>query len=113
MCHTADYLFGDADLDARRFSWPDSKSLRTEGFSESELLAVDLVDDDLSEPDLSMAQSAFIEPDPNHLEPDVSMPIKAAMVTMPSGSDERIASVDATRSRSDVMTRVLQQSRGQ
>ena len=122
VCHTADYLFGDADLDASCFDRSDSESLRTEVYTESEFVTVDLVDDELAEPDLSMVESAFVAPDPNQLEPDVSLPLKASMITMPESPKEISEEMqeqrnettdDATLRRTDVMTRVLQQSRVQ
>ncbi len=122
VCHTADYLFGDADLDASYFDRSDSESLRTEVYTDSDFLTVDLVDDELAEPDLSMVESAFVAPDPNQLEPDVSLPLKASMITMPESPKEISEEMqeqrnettdDATLRRTDVMTRVLQQSRVQ
>ena len=122
VCHTADYLVGDVDrLDVGRFNRSESEPLRAEVSAESDFLTVDFVDDELAEPDLSMAESAFVEPDPRHLEPDVSMPLKASMITMQSATEEipeemreqTVGNTDETLSGTDVMTRVLQQSRGQ
>lgn len=115
ICHTADYLLGASDLDVTRFNKLDSESPRanTGSAAFSELYAVDQVQDDVPGPDLSMAESAFIEPVPGYSEPDVSLPMKASMITMPVHDERLDAADDTSRNRADLMTRVLQQSRGQ
>jgi len=111
ICHAVDYVTGAAELDSSRFTALHSDSVRKNVFSGPELLAVDLVGEP-AEPDLTTAESAFVEPDPNHLEPDVSMPLRASMITMPASADEEIEpKEELIEEHPDIMTRVLQQSR--
>ena len=129
--HAADCLAGTAQLDPGRFEYL-SGAIEVPERSGSEFY-VDLVGDDDQEPDLSMAESAFIEPDSDYIEPDVSMPMQASLVTMPVEeiedgfvqdrfvqehfaeerfAEERFADDPDTQQRADVMTRVLNRSRG-
>ncbi len=114
VCHTADYLSGAAALDLTWFNALYDEPRRDDAFPGSELLSVDLVCDP-AEPDLSLADSAFVEPGPDYLEPDVSMPLKASMITMPGNLDDAFdegAGGTIRSGSSDILTRVLQQSRG-
>jgi len=88
--HTTDYLTGADELDARRFdalyeSANDTLSNvagRSGSASNSEFL-VDLVDDDVRAPDLSMAESAFVDPDSgyNDLRPRRRLRLRRLMRT--------------------------------
>jgi len=112
ICHTVDYITGVTELDENRFRALHDNSIGDGILSGSDLLAVDLVSEP-PEPDLSNAESAFVEPDPNFREPDVSMPLRASMISMPAVTDElNINTEGDVGERSDIMTRVLQQSRG-
>jgi hypothetical protein len=113
VSHTADCLAGTAAFDATVYdalqSMPEIVSDR-----DADLLAVDLVEDNPVEPDLSMADSAFVEPT-EHLEPDVSLPLRAAMGTIhPTIKDDPPAGlVDSDElQQPDIMTRVLHRSKG-
>ena len=116
ICHTVDHLTGASELDTRLLEalYVD----QNDDLRGPEVLAVDIVSEPV-EPDMSTAESAFVTPDPNHIEPDVSMPLRASMITMAADAeyvadltDEEGEKVEEDiRERSDIMTRALQQSR--
>lgn len=111
ICHTVDYVTGTAELDTSLIAALYNSPARDENYAGAELLAVDIVSEPV-EPDMSTAESAFVTPDPNHLEPDVTMPLRASMITIAADVDDSVEFTEsAVEERSDVMTRVLQQSR--
>lgn len=110
VSHTADYLTGKADLDASVYKTLDSMPVIASN-RDADLLAVDLVNDSVVEPDVSMADSAFVEPT-EHLEPDVSLPLRAAMGTIEQSFEEEPGRSHADDEQPDIMTRVLHRSKG-
>lgn len=121
--HAAECLAGTAQLDTSRFEYL-SGAIEVPERSATEFY-VDLVGEEVQEPDMSLADSAFLEPDSDYIEPDVSLPMQAAMVTMPvdaieEGFDDQDNHIHGSRGQdaqiaqnsSDVMTRVLNRTRG-
>lgn len=120
ILHTADYLSGNAKFDERNFAALSAAPGQSFVPAESDDVPdVYFSHSDDPGPDMSMVDSAFVEPQSEYVEPDVSMPLRASMVTMPADMESTVADEmreaadEALPAQADVITRVLHRSRGQ
>lgn len=126
ICHAADCIAGTSSVDVERFhSLYDDFPQEPSDMPMVVDFDVEFDQEELPGPDLSMAESAFVEPDAGRDDPDVSMPLRASLTTIPQ-YDEVIEDVVAEEPRPqnavdfdapdlnapDLMTRALKRSRG-